>query len=157
VNVDNERRSRRESRRWPFALIGTLGGLMLGVLIALAARGPSVIVIKDDNCCSQCGQPCIPGKSSPSPATPRTSGRYVPELPAPEPVPAPQVSCCDRVPQDYEHTAELIPFVPFWRGFNWGGGGSTKEGKQGTVDPVPVPESSIAALLAAGFLAWRLS
>jgi hypothetical protein len=157
VNADNEHRSRRESRRWPFAILGTLGGLMLGVLIVLAARGPSVIVINDDNCCCQCGQLCTPGKSSPGAATPRTSGRYVPELPAPEPVPAPQTSCCDRVPQDNERTARLIPLVPFWRGFDGGGGGSNKGGKQDTVDPVPVPEPGFAALLAAGLLAWRMS
>lgn len=144
--------SRRESRRWPFALIGTVGGVLLGVLIVLAARGPSVVVVNNDNCCCQCGQRCT---DKPSPGAPRTSDR-VPALPTPEykkidpgPVKVPEPK-----PKG-EAYGNHVPYYPY--PYEYHGGGGKRNEQDAPVDHASVPISGSVALLAAGLLAWRLS
>ena len=146
-----EHRRNRESRRWPYAFAALLGGTILGVLIVLAVRGQSVVVVNSGCCC--CDSPCPPigERVSESRASP------IPVLPPPEPREVPPKDSyppdeIDKNDKFSERKYAIIPPVESWRWNNPGGGEPRTFGS-----PTEIPDPGTLALIVGGVLAWRFS
>ena len=154
--MDEHRRPRR-SKRWQYAIGGAFVGGMMAVLIAMAFRGPSTIIVQSDNdccCCQQnkCVSPTAP-KLGLTP-TPLKKG-YVPALPPGEGSITQQGGtdspCCSG---PAPRTGGILPVWPWWNG---GGGGGEKKNYNPSPqpEPTPIPEPGSVALIALALAAWR--
>jgi hypothetical protein len=146
-------RSRRSSTI-PSALWLILGALV-ALLIVLAVRGPSTVVVQSNGCGCCCDRgPCEPVGAAETPIRGDRIGQ-TPAIPPVPPLPAPETSspCCNG-PQVANRTTPG-PIVPFWPWRDNGGGGGTNGGNGGGNGPTEIPEPGPIALILAGAAALR--